>query len=86
MIIAEGMAARRAVVAARAGGAAELFRDRVDAIGYTPGHAAELADRLEELVVDAVRREAIAASARSAAIDRFSPERMAQAFREAYAG
>ena len=86
MVIAEGMAARRAVVAARAGGAAELFRDRVDAIGYTPGQAAELADRLEELVVDAVRRETIAASARSAAIDRFSPERMAKAFREAYAG
>jgi glycosyltransferase involved in cell wall biosynthesis len=86
MVIAEGMAARRAVVAARAGGAAELFRDRVDAIGYTPGDAAELASRLEELVVDAVRRETIAASARSTAIDRFSPERMARAFREAYAG
>lgn len=86
MVIAEGMAARRAVVAARAGGAAELFRDRVDAIGYTPGNATELADRLEELVADAVRRETIAASARSTAIDRFSPERMAQAFREAYAG
>jgi glycosyltransferase involved in cell wall biosynthesis len=86
MVIAEGMAARRAVVAARAGGAAELFHDRVDAIGYTPGDAAELADRLEELVVDAVRRETIAASARSTAIDRFSPERMARAFREAYAG
>lgn len=86
MVIAESMAARRAVVAARAGGAAELFRDRVDAVGYTPGHAAELADRLEELVADAVRRETIAASARSAAIDRFSPERMAEAFQEAYAG
>ena len=86
MVIAEGMAARRAVVAARAGGAAELFRDRVDAIGFTPGNAAELADRLEELVVDATRRETIAASARSTAIDRFSPERMARAFREAYAG
>jgi glycosyltransferase involved in cell wall biosynthesis len=86
MVIAEGMAARRAVVAARAGGAAELFRDRVDAIGFTPGNATELADRLEELVVDAARRETIAASARSTAIDRFSPERMARAFREAYAG
>ena len=86
MVIAEGMAARRAVVAARAGGAAELFRDRVDAIGFTPGNAAELADRLEELASDATRRETIAASARSSAIDRFSPQRMARAFREAYAG
>jgi glycosyltransferase involved in cell wall biosynthesis len=85
MVIAEGMAARRVVVAARGGGAAELFDDRVSAIGYTPGDAAELAERLEELVVDAGRRDAIAATARSAAIDRFSPERMARAFREAYA-
>ena len=52
MVIAEGMAARRAVVAARAGGAAELFDDGVDAIGHTPGNAAELAERLEELVID----------------------------------
>jgi glycosyltransferase involved in cell wall biosynthesis len=86
MVIAEGMAARRAVVAARAGGAAELFHDGIDAIGHTPGNAAELAERLEELVIDAARRETIAASARSTAIDRFSPERMAVAFREAYAG
>jgi glycosyltransferase involved in cell wall biosynthesis len=86
MVIAEGMAARRAVVAARGGGAAELFDDRVSAIGYTPGDAAELAERLAELVVDGARRDAIAATARSAAIDRFSPERMARAFREAYAG
>ena len=53
MVIAEGMAARRAVVAARGGGAAELFDDRVSAVGYTPGDAAELAARLAELVVDA---------------------------------
>jgi glycosyltransferase involved in cell wall biosynthesis len=86
MAIAEGMAARRAVVAARAGGAAELFDDRVSAVGYTPGDAVELADRLEELVVDAARRDVIAATARSTAIDRFSPERMARAFREVYAG
>ena len=52
MVIAEGMAARRAVVAARGGGAAELFDDRVTAVGYPPGDAAELADRLAELIVD----------------------------------
>ncbi len=86
MVIAEGMASRRTVVAARAGGAAELFDDRVSAVGYTPGDAAELAARLEELVMDAAGRDAIAARARCTAIDRFSPERMARAFREAYAG
>ena len=86
MVIAEGMAARRAVVVASAGGAAELFDDKVDAIGYHPGDAGELASRLEELVTDRPQREALAASARVAALDRFSPARMAGAFREVYAG
>jgi len=86
MVIAEGMAARRAVVVASGGGAAELFDDKVDAIGYHPGDAGELASRLEELVIDRPQREALAASARAAALDRFSPARMAGAFREVYAG
>ena len=37
MVIAEGMAAQRAVVAARGGGAAELFDDGVTAIGLPAG-------------------------------------------------
>ena len=74
------------MVVASAGGAAELFDDKVDAIGYHPGDAGELASRLEELVTDRPQREALAASARVAALDRFSPARMAGAFREVYAG
>jgi glycosyltransferase involved in cell wall biosynthesis len=86
MVIAEGMAAQRAVVAARGGGAAELFEDGVTAMGYPPGDAEALAGRLAQLIEDRNRREALAASARGAALERFSPARMAAAFREVYAG
>ena len=86
MVIAEGMAAQRAVVAARGGGAVELFEDGVTAMGYPPGDAEALAGRLAQLIEDRNRREALAASARGAALERFSPARMAAAFREVYAG
>lgn len=86
MVIAEGMAAQRAVVAARGGGAAELFEDGVTAMGYPPGDADALAGRLAQLIEDRHRRDALAASARDAALERFSPARMAAAFREVYAG
>jgi glycosyltransferase involved in cell wall biosynthesis len=86
MVIAEGMASGRAVVAARAGGAAELFEDCVTAIGYRSGDAGELAERLNGLVSDASRRLTIGAAARLAAARRFAPERMAAEFREVYEG
>jgi glycosyltransferase involved in cell wall biosynthesis len=86
MVIAEGMAAQRAVVAARGGGAAELFEDGVTAMGYPPGDAEALAGRLAQLIEDQTGRDALGASARAAALDRFSPARMAAAFREVYAG
>lgn len=86
MVIAEGMAAQRVVVAARGGGAAELFEDGVTAMGYPPGDADALASRLAQLIEDRAGRDAIAVSARGAALERFSPARMAAAFREVYAG
>ena len=86
MVIAEGMAAQRAVVAARSGGASELFEDGVTAVGYPPGDADALAGRLALLIEDRNWRDALAASARGAALERFSPARMAAAFREVYSG
>ena len=86
MVIAEGMAAQRAVVAAHGGGATELFEDGVTAMGYPPGDADALAGRLAQLIEDRQRRDALAARARGAALARFSPARMAAAFREVYAG
>jgi glycosyltransferase involved in cell wall biosynthesis len=85
MVIAEGMAAQRAVVAACGGGAAELFDDGQTALGYAPGDGEALAGRLAELIQDRARRDRLGSSARHAALDRFSPERMAASFREVYA-
>ena len=70
MVIAEGMAAQRVVVAARGGGAAELFEDGVTAMGYPPGDADALASRLAQLIEDRAGRDAIAVSARGAALER----------------
>lgn len=86
MVIAEAMAVGRPVIAVKAGGASELFVDRVDALGYAPGDAGGLADRLRELIGDPARRSALAASARRTACTKFSPDRMACEFREVYLG
>ncbi|MGH2812775.1 MAG: glycosyltransferase family 4 protein, partial [Actinomycetota bacterium] len=86
MVIAEAMASGRAVVAARAGGAAELFADQVEAVGFASGSVSDLADRIRELVVDPARRAALGAAARRAACEKFSPDRMAAEFREVYQG
>jgi glycosyltransferase involved in cell wall biosynthesis len=86
MAIGEAMASGRALVAARAGGAAELFEDGVNGLAYTPGDAGELAARIEELIDSPARRGALGAAARDAACVRFTPARMAAEFREAYAG
>jgi glycosyltransferase involved in cell wall biosynthesis len=86
MAIAEGMASGRAVVAARAGGAAELFDDGANAVGHAPGDADDLADALDALVRHPSRRASLGAAARAAACGRFDPRRMAAEFREAYLG
>lgn len=52
MVIAEGMACGRAVIAANAGGAMEVFTDGMDALGYEPGDATALANRIKLLAGD----------------------------------
>ena len=84
MVIAEAMACGRAVVAVRAGGAAEIFADGRTAVGFAPGDASALAACLGALVDDRARRHALGAAARSAACRQFAPDRMAAEFREAY--
>jgi glycosyltransferase involved in cell wall biosynthesis len=85
MVIAEGMATARAVVAVRDGGAQELFEDEVDALGHRMGDAGDLARQLTRLVSDAALRASLARAARETAQRRFSPARMAAEFLEVYA-
>jgi glycosyltransferase involved in cell wall biosynthesis len=77
LTIAEGMACGRAVIAARAGGAAELFRHGHDAWGVAPGDAAALADAVGRLAADPDERRRLGENARRTAVERFNAERLA---------
>jgi glycosyltransferase involved in cell wall biosynthesis len=76
LVIAEAMACGRALVASRAGGAAELVRQGADALTHAPGDAAELAARILELASDADRRARLGRAARLSAEQRFDHTRM----------
>ena len=52
MVIIEGMACGKAVIASQAGGAAELFIDGEDALAHRPGDAAALARQIQRLASD----------------------------------
>jgi len=70
-------ACRKPVVVSRAGGASELIESDVNALAFTPGEAAELAQRIEELARDANLRERLGRAGRSMAEQRFHRRRMA---------
>ena len=76
--IVEAMACGRATIVAKAGGAAELFTDGVDALGVEPGDATALAATIEALVGDPAKRAALGQAARQSATARFSRARMAE--------
>jgi len=65
LVVLEGMAAGKPVIATRCGGAAEIIADGVTGILVPPGQPAVLADRLVELLADRERREALGAAART---------------------
>lgn len=73
--IVEPMATGKAVIAAKAGGAAELFTDGVDALGFEPGNAPALAEVILKLT-DRGLRERLGSEARKSAVHRFSRERL----------
>lgn len=77
LVIVEAMACGRAVVASEAGGAAELIRDRVDALGHPPGDAVRLARCIEELARDGELRTRLGAEGRATAERRFDRSRLA---------
>ena len=76
LTIAESLSCGRPTLVADAGGAAELFTDGVDALGYPPGDARALARRLLELLDAPALRRTLGANAREAAVARFSRERL----------
>ena len=72
LTIAEGMACGRAVVAARTGGAAELFTPDQDAVAAPPGDATALAEALGHLIDRPSLRQSLGAEARRTAAARFA--------------
>ncbi len=82
--IVEGMATGRPVVAARAGGAAELFDEGETALGHRPGDPEDLARALLRLAGDAGLRKALGRRARAAAEQRFDRRRLGPELHAAY--
>jgi glycosyltransferase involved in cell wall biosynthesis len=66
-VVLEGMAAGLPVVAARAGGPAELITDGIDGMLFTPGQSDELATTLRVLAEDPLRRQELGQNARQRA-------------------
>lgn len=90
LVIAEGMACGRAVIASNAGGAAEVFDANVNALGHAPGDVVALAERMEELITKPELRARLGAAGRATAEARFDRARLAgelvPLYREAVAG
>lgn len=82
LVIVEAMACGRAVIVSDAGGAAELIQTNngtgPNALSFTPGDAAQLAQRITQLAVDPKMREQLGASGRATATERFNRTRLAQ--------
>jgi glycosyltransferase involved in cell wall biosynthesis len=64
MVIIEGMACGKAVIASQAGGAAELFTDDENALAHAPGDSATLAQKIDRLSGDSGLRGRLGAAGR----------------------
>jgi glycosyltransferase involved in cell wall biosynthesis len=74
--IVEAMACETAVIVANAGGAAELFTHRLDAIGVSPNDPIALATAIQTLVDDPATRVAMGKAGRINVIKRFNSDRL----------
>jgi glycosyltransferase involved in cell wall biosynthesis len=77
LVVAEGMACGRPVVASNAGGVSEIIADNETALAHAPGDAMALADRVLKLARDRLFRREIGKAARSSAERRFERRRLA---------
>ncbi len=77
LVIVEGMACARAVIASAAGGVSEIITEGVDALGHSPGDARALARCIERLAADSGLRHWLGQAGRSTAEQRFDRVQMA---------
>jgi glycosyltransferase involved in cell wall biosynthesis len=85
LVIAEAMACGRAVIAADAGGARELFDAGVDALPHAPGSAESLAARIAALAASPEWRQQLGQAGRRTAERRFDRHRLATELLPVYA-
>lgn len=78
LVIVEAMACGRAVIVSEAGGALELIETDKNALGHTPGDAAQLAERITQLATDPDLRERLGAAGRANVEQRFNRKRLAR--------
>ncbi len=76
LVVAEGMACGRAVIASAAGGAGEIVRDGEDALVHAPGSIEGLASAIRRLVEDSDLRGRIGVGGRRSAEQRFDRRRL----------
>jgi glycosyltransferase involved in cell wall biosynthesis len=84
MVIIEGMACGKAVIASQAGGAAELFTDGENALAHRPGDSAELARQIERLTGDEGLRTRLGKAGRATAEIHYHGKRLAAELLDLY--
>jgi glycosyltransferase involved in cell wall biosynthesis len=84
MVIIEGLACGKAVIASRAGGATELFVENEDALAHPPADAAALAEQIERLALDKNLRERIGKTGRKRVEQQFHRTRLGHALLAVY--
>jgi glycosyltransferase involved in cell wall biosynthesis len=84
LVIAEAMAAGRAVTTSGVGGAAEIVEPDTTAVLHAAGNPASLAGVIERLARDAALRARLGAAARTSVMSRFDAGRFGEAFVNLY--
>jgi glycosyltransferase involved in cell wall biosynthesis len=82
--IVEAMASGLAVVVSRAGGAAELFTEGRDGLGFEPRDASDLARAVLSLLREPALRARLGSAARETALARFDRRRLGPELLAAY--
>jgi glycosyltransferase involved in cell wall biosynthesis len=78
LVIVEGMACGRAVIASESGGAAELFDTGINALAHPPGDAKRLAEQLASLATNSELRRRLGVAGRATVEQRFNRARLAK--------
>jgi glycosyltransferase involved in cell wall biosynthesis len=84
MVIIEGMACGKAVIASQAGGAAEIFADGENALGHPPGDPAALTQQIARLARDTELRNRLGRTGRATAERMYHGRRLAEELTAVY--